>query len=153
MWPYLIGVLLVILESTVINNIQILSVVPNLTLVYVVIISIYKEKEVSIPLVLFVGLIKDILCNGIFGLSMISYVIIAYLITRVNYKLYKENYLTIFIITVLSTLIDTVLSILATYLTYTSFSVDEILFKIGMIVLLNLISSYIFFRVYNEFEY
>ena len=65
----LLGILLVIVEMSITNYIDIFNVSFNLVIIYITIISLYLDKtEVSI-IGAIIGLVKDMAIGGIFGVN------------------------------------------------------------------------------------
>ena len=107
----IIGITIVILENTITNYIDLLGISFNLLIIYITIISLYLDKlEIGI-IAAILGLIRDITVGGIFGLNGTILFFIAYCISHLSDKIYKENYITILVLIFTTTLFDSMINI------------------------------------------
>ena len=86
----LLGILLVIVEMSITNYIDIFNVSFNLVIIYITIISLYLDKtEVSI-IGAIIGLVKDIAVGGIFGVNGLILFTVGYGISLLKNEIYKS---------------------------------------------------------------
>ncbi|MGL5328253.1 MAG: rod shape-determining protein MreD, partial [Peptostreptococcaceae bacterium] len=91
----LIGILLVLVEGSIINYIDIYGVSFNLVLIYCTIISLYLDDLEAGIIGLIIGFVKDIFIGGVFGVNALVLFAINYGISSLRDKIYKESYITI----------------------------------------------------------
>lgn len=107
----LFGILLVMVENSITNYLDILSISFNIVIIYMTIIALYlDELEVGI-IGAIVGLVKDITVCGIFGVNGLVLFIIAYSISHLRDKIYKESSMTIFVLVLITSLFDSLVNI------------------------------------------
>lgn len=107
----LFGILLVMVENSITNYLDILSISFNIVIIYMTIIALYlDELEVGI-IGAIIGLVKDITVCGIFGVNGLVLFIIAYSISHLRDKIYKESSMTIFVLVLITSLFDSLVNI------------------------------------------
>ena len=65
----LLGILLVLVEMSITNYIDIFNVSFNLLTIYITIISLYLDETDASIIGAIIGLVKDIVVGGIFGVN------------------------------------------------------------------------------------
>jgi rod shape-determining protein MreD len=93
-----------ILQSTVINHFSIYGVTPNLILCFIVILSFLFGGYDGIIFGILFGLAIDVSFSPVIGITAICNVIAALFCLEMRRYLYKDNVLSIIIVSVLSTL-------------------------------------------------
>jgi len=93
-----------ILQSTILQNLSILGVIPNTTLIIVVSIALLKGKRTGSIVGLGAGLLQDIIFSPTIGANAFVYFFIGYLIGLSEQKVYKESLFIPFIFTLITTL-------------------------------------------------
>lgn len=93
-----------ILETTILPYLSFFGVVPNTSLVLIIIIAILVGKRIGSITGIIAGFLQDIMFSSVIGINSFIYFVIAYLIGIAQTKLYKESYLLPVLITVISTL-------------------------------------------------
>jgi rod shape-determining protein MreD len=93
-----------ILQSTILPYISILGVVPNTTLVIVVIISLLRGKYYGSFTGLIMGLLQDIIFSPVIGVNGFIYFFIGYFVGLGENRLSKDSVLIPILITIVSTL-------------------------------------------------
>lgn len=93
-----------ILQSTIIQNLNILGVVPNTTLIIVASISLLKGKRTGSIVGLGAGLLQDIMFSPTIGPNAFVYFFIGYFLGLSEQKIYKDSLFIPFVFTILSTL-------------------------------------------------
>ena len=142
----LIGILLVTVESSITNYIDIYGVSFSLVLVYCTIISLYlDELEAGI------GLTKDITVGGIFGINSLVLFAVSYGISTLREKIYKESYITIGTLVLITSIFDSMVNITATTLVYNSYGILTMVLKgIVIIPIINSILSLIIYKLFKK---
>ncbi|MPM24939.1 hypothetical protein SDC9_71428 [bioreactor metagenome] len=107
----LFGVLLVMVENSITNYLDILSISFNIVIIYMTIIALYLD-ELDVGIIgAIIGLVKDITVCGIFGVNGLVLFIIAYSISHLRDKIYKESSMTIFVLVLITSLFDSLVNI------------------------------------------
>ena len=91
-----LGFLLVIVEMSITNYIEIFNVSFNLITIYITIISLYLDEIDASIIGALIGFVKDISIGGVFGVNALSLFAIGYGISFLKNKIYKESNITIF---------------------------------------------------------
>ncbi|WP_024620518.1 rod shape-determining protein MreD [Metaclostridioides mangenotii] len=147
-----LGLLLVIVENSIFNYINIFGISINLILIYVTFISLYLDGLEGGIVAAILGIVKDITVGGIFGVNALILFAVAYVIGYMREKLYKDSYSTIFILVVLATMLDSVVNIAMSSIIYHSFGILTLAIK-GLFIapLANGFVSLILYRLSRKF--
>lgn len=150
----ILGILIVTIEGSITNYIDIFSVSFNLTLIFMTIISLYlDELEVGI-IGAIIGIVKDIVLGAVFGLNGLILFTISYGISHLKNKIYKESYITIFALVFITSLFDSMVNITASTLLYNSYTIANMVLKgVILIPLLNSLLSLVLYRVFKKSIY
>lgn len=90
LWSFIIF----ILHSTLFQFLRIYGIIPNISLIFIVVFSaIYPEKE-GLFMALFLGIFQDVFLSMTLGINILIYVPIAYIIHSLEVSLFKDNFLT-----------------------------------------------------------
>ena len=107
---FLIGILLFYIDTIIglvipmhFGKIDVIFV-PHLTLMYLLILTIYRSFGVALILAIFFGLITDLYFGSIYGLYMFGY-ILAVVVMDKFFKIFYKDKVMIFIIILVSTLL------------------------------------------------
>ena len=147
----LIGILLVIVESSITNYIDIYGVSFSLALVYCTIISLYLNEFEAGIIGAIIGLIKDITVGGIFGINSLILFVVSYGISTLREKIYKDSYITIGTLVLITSIFDSMVNITATTLVYNSYSILTMVLKgIVIIPIINSILSLIIYKLFRK---
>ena len=93
-----------VFQTTLLNNVSILGVVPNTTLVFIVVFTfLYKEKY-GLFYGLFFGFIQDIFFGNIIGISAFMYFTTALIVYEVKEYIFKDTLLSPVLLMVLVSL-------------------------------------------------
>ena len=144
----LLGILLVMVENSITNYLDILNISFNLVVIYITIISLYMD-ELEIGIIgAIIGLVKDITVCGIFGVNGLSLFIIAYSISHLKDKIYKESSITIFALVFITSLFDSMVNIAAVSQVYSTDTISTLALKgIIIIPIANGILSILLYRI------
>jgi len=71
-----------------------MDIIPNVSLLFLVIFSIQLGEYYGGSLGLFLGILTDVLYLGFFGINTLIYFIIGYLLGTFKENVYREDYLT-----------------------------------------------------------
>ncbi|MCI2766282.1 rod shape-determining protein MreD [Staphylococcus warneri] len=107
---FLIGILLFYIDTIIglvipmhFGKIDVIFV-PHLTLMYLLILTIYRSFGVALILAIFFGLITDLYFGSIYGLYMFGYILVVVVMDRF-FKIFYKDKVMIFIIILVSTLL------------------------------------------------
>lgn len=144
----LFGILLVMVENSITNYLDILSISFNIVIIYMTIIALYlDELEVGI-IGAIIGLVKDITVCGIFGVNGLVLFIIAYSISHLRDKIYKESSMTIFVLVLITSLFDSLVNIATVSQVFNTNTIAILALK-GMIIIpiANSLLSILLYRI------
>ena len=148
---YIVGILIIMLENTVTNYIDVFGVSSNILLIYMTIISLYiDELEVSIIAVI-LGIIKDVMIGAIFGVNAITLFIISFSISHLRKKIYKENYITIIVLVFITSIVDSVINMILVRTLYITDASTIMIYK-GFLIypIINCIISVFMYKLSKE---
>ena len=148
----LVGVLILIIENSIVNYIHIFGVSFNLILIYMTVIALYMDELEAGIIGAIIGLVKDMTTGGIFGVNALILFAISYGISHLRYKIYKESRITIFALVIITSLFDSMVNIAATSVVYNSYSIMTLVIKgVLMIPLINGLLSVILYSVSKDY--
>lgn len=150
----ILGILIVTIEGSITNYIDIFGVSFNLALIFMTIISLYlDELEVAI-IGAVIGIVKDIMVGAVFGLNGLILFAISYGISHLKSKIYKDSHITIFALVFITSVFDSMVNITASTLLYNSYGISNMVLKgILLIPLLNSLLSLVLYRVFKKSIY
>ena len=146
----LLGILLVLVEMSITNYIDIFNVSFNLLTIYITIISLYLDETDASIIGAILGLVKDIVVGGIFGVNALILFIIGYGISFLKNKIYKESNITIFALVFIASLFDSMVNIVAVIPVYNTYGILNLVTK--GILTIPLINSTLSVLLYNLFK-
>ena len=144
----LLGILLVLVEMSITNYIDIFNVSFNLLTIYITIISLYLDETDASIIGAIIGLVKDIVVGGIFGVNALILFTIGYGISFLKNKIYKESNITIFAF--IASLFDSMVNIVAVIPVYNTYGILNLVTK--GILTIPLINSTLSVLLYNLFK-
>ena len=118
-------ILNLILQSTVIHYFSIMGVVPNTSLVLLVLISLAKGKVYGGIFGLIIGILQDILFSVTLGISSLVYFITGYFIGFVEDTFARDNIINPIIFTASSTIFYNIVYSVFLYFLSTKITFDE----------------------------
>lgn len=146
----LLGILLVLVEMSITNYIDIFNVSFNLLTIYITIISLYLDETDASIIGAIIGLVKDIAVGGIFGFNALILFTIGYGISFLKNKIYKESNITIFALVFIASLFDSMVNIVAVIPVYNTYGILNLVTK--GILTIPLINSTLSVLLYNLFK-
>lgn len=146
----LLGILLVLVEMSITNYIDIFNVSFNLLTIYITIISLYLDETDASIIGAIIGLVKDIVVGGIFGFNALILFTIGYGISFLKNKIYKESNITIFALVFIASLFDSMVNIVAVIPVYNTYGILNLVTK--GILTIPLINSTLSVLLYNLFK-
>jgi rod shape-determining protein MreD len=93
-----------ILQSTVLHNIQLFGVTPNLILILVIAFSFLFEEKHGLVFGILFGVLQDMLFSPIIGISSAAYFGVALMASIARKYLYRDNFLSVISIAAIGTL-------------------------------------------------
>ena len=146
----LLGVLLVIVEMSITNYIDIFNISFNLLIIYITIISLYLDDTDASIIGAIIGFTKDIAVGGIFGVNALILFAIGYGISFLKSKIYKESNITIFALVFITSLFDSMVNIVTVIPVYNTYGILNVVIK--GIVTIPLVNSILSLVIYNLFK-
>ncbi|MFO7887803.1 MAG: rod shape-determining protein MreD [Eubacteriales bacterium] len=105
LFPFMIIFVSFILQSTVMHFITIVDIIPNISLLFLIIFSVQLGEYYGGTLGLFLGILTDVLYLGTFGINTLIYFITGYFLGTFKENVYKEDYLTYFAATAIMSIV------------------------------------------------
>ena len=102
---YVTLLLLIVLQSTILNGIEVLHIMPNIILVFVVCYSMYAEPVKAVIVSIVAGLVTDILQSHHVGLTALMLMFISLALSVMCSDYIRSNLFTVVIAVIASTLI------------------------------------------------
>ncbi|WP_027398125.1 rod shape-determining protein MreD [Anaerovorax odorimutans] len=136
-----------VLQSTLLNNISILAITPNIILCLVIIFTFLYDGYFGIVFGVLFGLVQDLFFGPIVGIAALCYFIISLLIYGTKKYINKENIFSALILTIIGTLLYNLSYWLLTTLFGSSYSV-KVMLKVDAVTLVyNIIISIILYFI------
>lgn len=99
---YLAIFIIAVLECALLNRFRIFGVQPDLTLVFIIFLSLHLDRMEAVESGIIAGLLRDLLTTGPFGTNIFLLGAIALLISHSSEMIYKEFVFTQLFITILA---------------------------------------------------
>jgi rod shape-determining protein MreD len=94
----------IILQTTLLQHFRIFGIIPNTTLILVVILAILYGRKKGAVIGLIAGLLQDILIGRLLGASALVYMLVGLIIGSFENKIFKDHTITPIFFAVLGTL-------------------------------------------------
>ena len=83
-----------IFHSTLLQFLRIDGIIPNLSLIFIIVFSTIYSNNEGVLLALFLGFFQDLFLMKAFGINIIIYILIAYVVSGLEESLFKDNFIT-----------------------------------------------------------
>lgn len=90
----LLAFVIIILQSTVLGFLRINEIILNLSLIFLVTISVIFGERKALRFAFYLGILTDILMGKGIGTYVIPYIMISYLIVSIEEIIFKDNLIT-----------------------------------------------------------
>lgn len=155
---FLIGIILFYIDTVIVIVIPIhfgkidVIFVPHLTLMYLLILTIYRGFGVAVILAIFFGLITDLYLGSIYGLYMFGYILAVVIMDRL-FKIFYRDTVMLFIVILLSTIfLEIYVAIIYGVIGFIQFNLLEfLLLRLLPTFILNLILLIILYPIMLKF--
>lgn len=107
--------IVIIFETTLLNSFRILNTIPNIMLIFIIIISVIYNRLTGIKSAVYAGLITDILIGRGLGIYILYYLFVVYIISSLEDIIFKDNYITPLLLIVSSTIVFQVYMLVINY--------------------------------------
>ncbi|MGI6751357.1 MAG: rod shape-determining protein MreD [Anaerovoracaceae bacterium] len=97
-------------QSTIMNQLKIFGVGPNLILCLVILLSFLYEENQGLVLGVIFGIIQDLSFGQIIGPSAMAYFVVGFAIKYLRIIFYRDNVLSVFLTTVVGTGLFTIVN-------------------------------------------
>lgn len=145
----ILGVIIVLLQNTIINYLSVFGITINLVLIYLVIISLYLDEVESGIIGIILGFILDCSVGGIFGLNALLLSFLCYFISHEKEKVYKESPIMIFTIILGVTFVYCLSSFLLSRSVYNVSQLTSII-KIIVLPIVNSLVGIILYKIFKN---
>lgn len=112
----LISLVMVLLQTTVVQLLRIGGVVPNIMLIWLIISIVLFGRFAGIKTAIYAGVLTDVLIGKGLGVYLLIYLTIASIIALLEEKIFKDNYITPVVLILSSTVVFHMLYFLIDYL-------------------------------------
>ncbi len=155
---FLIGIILFYIDTVIgivipihFGKIDVIFV-PHLTLMYLLILMIYRGFGVAVILAIFFGLITDLYLGSIYGLYMFGYILAVVIMDRL-FKIFYRDTVMLFIVILLSTIfLEIYVAIIYGVIGFIQFNLLEfLLLRLLPTFILNLILLIILYPIMLKF--
>ncbi|RNM18409.1 rod shape-determining protein MreD [Staphylococcus pasteuri] len=155
---FLIGIILFYIDTVIgivipihFGKIDVIFV-PHLTLMYLLILTIYRCFGVAVILAIFFGLITDLYLGSIYGLYMFGYILAVVIMDRL-FKIFYRDTVMLFIVILLSTIfLEIYVAIIYGVIGFIQFNLLEfLLLRLLPTFILNLILLIILYPIMLKF--
>ena len=155
---FLIGILLFYIDTIIglvipmhFGKIDVIFV-PHLTLMYLLILTIYRSFGVALILAIFFGLITDLYYGSIYGLYMFGYILAVVVMDRFFNIFYKDKVMIFIIILVSTLLIEIYVALIYGLIGFIQFNLLEfLLLRLLPTFILNIILLTILYPIMLKF--
>lgn len=128
--------LVLLMQSTVLSPYGIRGIIPDLVLVLVVCYAMFASSGRSVAYGVFCGLLEDLFSARIIGINAISKGITAFIISRMQLRLFQDNVMAGLLAVLLGTVINLGLSFMLLYFTSGVFNLHINIIEYGLYQLL-----------------
>lgn len=90
----LIMLINILIQCTLLQRIRIHGILPNTNLIIIVILSILLGRKEGLIAAFCGGILQDVFFDKAIGINVLIYVLIAYIISSMEKKVFKENIVT-----------------------------------------------------------
>ena len=148
---FITGVLLIVLENSIINYIDIFGVTFSVLLPLLVISSLYMDEVEAGVMGLLLGFIVDISVGGIFGFNALVYATISAVIAHYKKNFYIDSTSMIMALIAISTVFQSLLMIFISLIAYQTDGILIMILK-GFIILplLNVLVGFIIYKLFGR---
>jgi len=142
-FPFILILISFILQSTVFQFVKILDVVPNISLILLIIFAVQFGEYYGGLLGIFIGILTDVMYVGFFGINTLIYFVIGYILGNFKDNVYKEDYLTYYTaVGIMTLLYNTLFYIIIFFLQIEINSIVNMIKPVTIEIILNLILTY-----------
>lgn len=145
----ILGIIIIILQNTIINYLSIFGITINLVLIYLVIISLYLDEVESGIIGIILGFILDFSVGGVFGENALLLSFLAYIVSYNKDKVYKESPIMIFTTILTVTFVYCLASFLLARSLYNVCQLTSII-KIIVLPIINSLVGLMFYKIFKN---
>lgn len=138
---YVTLLLVIVLQSTILNGIELLHITPNIVLVFVVCYSMYAEPVKAVILAIVAGLVTDILQVHHVGFTALMFMFISVTLSVICSDYIRSNLFTVMVAVVASTLVFESLYGILVYVLFNKMTLGYMLKVVAFETLYNVIAS------------
>lgn len=147
---FLIGLFLIFLEAFFTNHISSFVSI-DLLLVYIVLISLYLDKNYAIVVVGLLGLISDLVVGGVIGITAVLFMGSSYFISTVEKSIFKDKKVIVSFLVFVISLVYSVINAVVSAIFFVPVPLVLVLIK-GLILIpfLNLVVAFLAYVLFGD---
>lgn len=147
-----LGVILIILENSILNYIDIFGISINMLLIYMSIIPLFLKRNEGAFIGLVLGILKDVLIGRFLGLNAVIFFLIGYAYGILKDKIFKDSIVTIVILVCLSTFFESTIKFIFMNSFFNNESIMFFIYKgLILIPILNIIGTLLVYGFLYDF--
>lgn len=97
-WLLLITLTLIVFQTSFLQLFRLYGVLPNLVMLWLIIVVVIFGRYIGIKTALYAGFFTDVLIGKGIGVYLAFYLLIALIISSIEAKIFKDNYITPFVL-------------------------------------------------------
>ncbi|KGF13381.1 rod shape-determining protein MreD [Peptostreptococcus sp. MV1] len=147
---FLIGLFLIFLEAFFTNHISSFVSI-DLLLVYIVLISLYLDKNYAIVVVGLLGLISDLVVGGVIGITAVLFMGSSYFISTVEKSIFKDKKVIVSFLVFVISLVYSVINAVVSAIFFVPVPLVLVLIK-GLILIpfLNVVVAFLAYVLFGD---
>ncbi len=140
-----------VIQATILQHFRIFDVLPNTSLILIVVFSVLLGKNNGAIIGLITGLVQDIILGSPIGINAFIYLIIGVVIGRLESNIFKDNNLTPVFFTIMATIVYHLLFIGIMYVSNSGFNFLLVMKNILIIEVIynSILSIFIYKLIYH----
>lgn len=142
----LLGIILFILQTTVLQGFRIYGVIPNFPLIFTVVFVLLYGNPTGMIFGIVSGVLQDSFMSKVLSINLIIYSLIAIIIGLMEEKIFKDNFLTPIILVSVSTVFYNLIVFTFMYLIKSPIHYSWLLPKIAIEIVENAIIGFFIYR-------
>lgn len=133
------SLILFILQTTVLQYVDIQGVTPNLSLIMTVILVLLYGNPTGVVFAVVSGVLQDSMMSKVLSINLIIYALIAMVIGLIEEKIFKDNFITPIVLIAISTVFYNVVFFLFMYLIKSPIHYSGLVMRISIEVIENVV--------------
>lgn len=141
-------ILLLVIETTVLHNLRVFDVAPNLIMINVIVITMFFDRATILKSAFYAGLLTDLLTGRGIGIHIIFYFMVVLSILKFESIIFKDNYMTSLALIFFSTVAYNLYIVGINFFGLLREGLGyEFLIKTGVESLYNIVMGFLFYKI------